>query len=101
MDKTHLDPARASPLRPAGDHARNGSTPRPPVSSTNGTPAADAQELRALGDFRILRKLGEGGMGAVYLAYDGKAGRQVALKLLNDNLVSNQQYIDRFYREAK
>jgi serine/threonine-protein kinase len=40
-------------------------------------------------------------MGAVYLGYDGKAGRHVALKILNDNLVSNQNYIDRFYREAK
>jgi serine/threonine protein kinase len=40
-------------------------------------------------------------MGEVYLGYDGKTGRQVALKVLNDHLVSNQGYIDRFYREAR
>jgi len=54
-----------------------------------------------LGEYRILRRLGEGGMGAVYLGYDGKHDRQVALKVLNDHLASNQNYIDRFYREAK
>jgi serine/threonine-protein kinase len=40
-------------------------------------------------------------MGAVYLGYDGKNGRQVALKVLNDNLASNQGYVQRFYREAR
>lgn len=40
-------------------------------------------------------------MGAVYLGYDGRHDRQIALKVLNDNLASNQNYIDRFYREAK
>ncbi|MFO0846709.1 MAG: serine/threonine-protein kinase [Gemmataceae bacterium] len=57
--------------------------------------------MRALGDYRVLRRLGEGGMGAVYLAYDSRTDRQVALKVLFDDLVSNQNYIDRFYREAK
>ena len=40
-------------------------------------------------------------MGAVYLGYDGKTRRTVALKVLSDALVSNQNYIDRFYREAR
>jgi serine/threonine-protein kinase len=57
--------------------------------------------LRTLGDFRILRRLGEGGMGAVYLSYDGRHDRQVALKVLNEAFSSNQNYVDRFYREAK
>jgi serine/threonine-protein kinase len=57
--------------------------------------------LRALGEYRILRKLGEGGMGAVYLAFDGKSDRQIALKVLNESMACNQGYIDRFYREAK
>src|SRR6202034_1782159 len=56
---------------------------------------------RNLGEYRVLRPLGEGGMGAVYLGYDGKHVRHVALKVLNDNLASNQGYVDRFYREAR
>jgi serine/threonine-protein kinase len=40
-------------------------------------------------------------MGAVYLGYDGKHDRQVALKVLSEGLAGNQGYIDRFYREAK
>lgn len=106
MEKTHLDQARVPQARPTGDHVpgeptRNGSAHRPTASLPNGSPALDAQELRALGDYRILRQLGEGGMGAVYLAYDSKNGRHVALKVLFDDLVSNQNYIDRFYREAR
>jgi serine/threonine-protein kinase len=40
-------------------------------------------------------------MGAVYLGYDGKNGRQVALKVLNNSLASNEGYVQRFYREAR
>jgi serine/threonine protein kinase len=58
-------------------------------------------ELRSIGDYRILRRLGEGGMGAVYLGYNEKESLQVAVKVLNDQLASNQDFIDRFYREAK
>jgi serine/threonine-protein kinase len=57
--------------------------------------------VRSLGEYRVLRRLGEGGMGAVYLTYDGKTGRQVALKILNDKLASNPGYVERFYREAR
>lgn len=58
-------------------------------------------EPRRLGEHRILRKLGEGGMGAVYLGYHARLKKQVALKVLADQYASNQSYIDRFYREAK
>ena len=40
-------------------------------------------------------------MGAVYLGYDGKHDRQVALKVLNDSLAAGQGYLDRFHREAR
>src|SRR5262249_60334352 len=50
---------------------------------------------------RLRGRLGGGGRGGVYLAFDGQDDRQVALKVLNDGLAANQGYVDRFYREAK
>src|SRR5260370_42623376 len=67
----------------------------------DGPATAPPHELRRLGEFRILRRLGEGGMGAVYLGYHEGMDKQVALKVLAETLSSNQAYVDRFYREAK
>jgi serine/threonine protein kinase len=53
-----------------------------------------------LGDFRILRKVGAGKMGAVYLAYQLSHKRQVALKVLGKHLARRVDYVARFYREA-
>ncbi len=53
------------------------------------------------GRFRILRKLGEGGMGAVYLAEDTLLARQVALKVPHFTAEDGPDVVQRFYREAK
>ncbi len=58
-------------------------------------------DLRVLGDYRILRRLGKGGTGTVFLAYHEKENRQVALKVLAHQLAKNQPSLARFYREAK
>src|SRR5436190_591412 len=79
MDRTNFDPASA--------------VPRPPSDPLH--------EPRSLGDYRILRRLGEGGMGAVYLAYHEPEGKQVAIKVLPEALAANQAYVERFYREAR
>jgi eukaryotic-like serine/threonine-protein kinase len=53
------------------------------------------------GRYRIVRKLGTGGMADVYLAEDQELGRRVAIKILNDRHAADDQFVERFRREAK
>jgi len=62
------------------------------VQLTNGT---------EVGQYRIIKKIGAGGMGEVYLANDTKLDRRVALKFLSVHLSQDQTSRARFTREAK
>ncbi len=53
------------------------------------------------GRYRIVRKLGSGGMATVYLAEDQELGRRVAIKILNERHANDDQFVERFRREAK
>ncbi len=65
------------------------------------TQQAGAMIGRAFGHYKMVSWLGAGGMGEVYLARDGKLGRQVALKLLPQEFTRDPQRIRRFQQEAR
>ncbi len=56
---------------------------------------------RILGHYRIVDKIGEGGMGEVYRAYDERLDRDVAVKVLAERVVKSEERVTRFEREAK
>ena len=56
---------------------------------------------RVVSSYRLLSRLGAGGMGQVYLAHDGKLDRPVALKFLSPELVADRDRLRRFHQEAR
>ncbi|WP_435016437.1 serine/threonine-protein kinase [Tundrisphaera sp. TA3] len=79
----------------------------PTTDFSQGDPAAPApndgrrpMEGLTLGDFRIGRPLGKGGMGEVYAAHQISLNREVALKVLRKDLLTNPTYLARFEAEA-
>jgi eukaryotic-like serine/threonine-protein kinase len=70
--------------------------PAPPPPDPDG----DRGRPNAVGGYPLLRLLGVGGMSRVYLGYDRKTARQVAVKVLADHLSGDQRFVNRFYREA-
>ncbi len=63
--------------------------------------AESLHEAPELTNYVLLKKLGQGGMGAVYLAKHVNMGRDVAIKILPQHFARNKAFVDRFYREAR
>jgi eukaryotic-like serine/threonine-protein kinase len=66
-----------------------------------GPPQPDLLIGQTIGNYLVTQKLGEGGMGAVYLAEHPSIGKKVALKVLHSEFSTNQEVAARFFHEAK
>jgi serine/threonine protein kinase/Flp pilus assembly protein TadD len=71
------------------------------AQSNSGADDSQSYSGETIGVYRLIKELGRGGMGTVYLAYDTRLGRQAALKLLPSHLVNNPERVRRFQREAR
>ena len=60
-----------------------------------------AEIQMTIGQYQVLKNIGKGGMGEVFLAYDTVSGRKIALKRIRQDLVSHPQLQNRFLREAR
>jgi serine/threonine-protein kinase len=72
-----------------------------PADATPSDPPRGKPAVSQLGDFKLVRKLGQGGMGTVYLARQLSLDRHVALKTLSRNLAKSESSVKRFLREAR
>ena len=77
------------------DQAAAGKVGRTPIRAELG------KAERATGEIVTLRKLGQGAMATVFLAKDQRLGREVAIKVLHENRLGDQEAVARFEREAR
>src|SRR5881628_2903175 len=58
-------------------------------------------ESSKIGHFNLLEEIGHGGMGTIHRAFDPTLNREVAIKVLKDNLARDPQFLDEFLNEAR
>ena len=83
-------------------HSPQQTVPASPGDRGKATDAEAHEDLsgRQLGEFRLLRRLGKGGMAHVYLAEQTALNRHVAIKVMKSSLVADATYLERFKTEA-
>lgn len=81
----------------------NGDDSRIDTSSAlvNGEKEIEEKVKFTIGPYQVIRDIGKGGMGEVFLAYDTNCGRRIALKRIRSDLVEHMQMHNRFLKEAR
>jgi serine/threonine-protein kinase len=97
LDRTQIDPDSSTPT----DDSDALPFDEPDWDAVGrATESVQEEALDKVGPYRLLRSLGEGAMGTVYLAYDSKQEQMIAVKVLAPHLALNPSLVKRFGREA-
>lgn len=95
---TFVPDATAVPDRPANSK-------RETMSAKSGDTASEGAPKKtgttSLGKYKLVKRLGKGGMGEVFLGEDTKLGRKAAIKVLSKALAGREDFVARFYKEAR
>ena len=99
LDKTTAPPQafQGKNMDQASGPAAKGSEKKSGDTASGATDSGVTQ----IGKYKIVKKLGQGGMGEVYLGEDMKLGRKAAIKVLSKGLAGKGDFVERFYREAR
>jgi serine/threonine protein kinase/WD40 repeat protein/HEAT repeat protein len=94
-------PRHADALRRLGEESAGHTGGARHSTHPSGRPQGSVEPPEQFGRYRVLKKLGQGGMGAVYLAHDAQLDRQVALKVPRFAPEDGPEILERFLREAR
>jgi predicted Ser/Thr protein kinase len=88
---------------PAASPSTRAAAASPPPAKSSGSEgdAKKSKKITQLGDFKLEKKLGQGGMGTVFLATQTSLDRKVALKTLSPEFAKKPDFVQRFLREAR
>lgn len=83
------------------DQVRDKPAAKGSSGDTGGASSKVVGPIERIGEYRIVREIGRGGMGVVYEAQQESLGRRVALKVMSESFLSSPNALDRFRREAQ